>query len=122
MLVVDDDVNTLRSVDFVLQSADYDVTTATNGADALAVIRDATTSGVPIDLVVTDIQMPAMNGLSLIDEIRLQGACIPILPITAYGDDRLYDALRKRGCTAVLEKPFDDAGLVGEIGRLLGND
>lgn len=119
VLVVDDDQNTLHTVDFILRSAAYNVTLASNAREALTQMEEASAMGEPVDLIVTDIEMPVMNGLFLIDEIQRRGETLPILPVTAYGDARILAELKRRGCSRYLEKPFEAERLVAEITRLL---
>ena len=112
VLVVDDDTNTLRSLEFVLSAAGFNVLTAANGVIALHLMLDAIKGMLPIRLILTDIQMPMLSGLEFIDQIRRLDAAIPIVAITAYRDRNLERELGRRGCTQILDKPLDDESLV----------
>ncbi len=119
ILVVDDDENTLQSVDYVLQAGGYKVSTARDGKEGLDVLLAQHDDDERITLLITDVQMPTMNGLALLDEIRRLKIKLPVLAITGYGDQPLYSELRRRGCNHFLEKPFEDLELLRAIEGLL---
>ena len=120
ILVVDDDDNTLQSVAFILQADKYAVTTTTNGRTALDLLTDARDASNRIDLLITDVQMPVMNGLALLDELRRRNVTVPVLVITAFGGPALCRDLRERGYSHRLDKPFDDVALTTAIASILG--
>jgi len=117
VLVVDDDKNTLQSLDFILTAAGFDVLTATDGQSALARIRSGIGTPGSVRLLITDIQIPGHSGLELIDEIHRMRIGLPVLVITAYRDRHLEDELQSRGCTEVLDKPLDEERLIGRVKR-----
>jgi CheY-like chemotaxis protein len=121
ILLVDDDLNLLRSLEFILEAADFRVTTETNGQKALEkVISTGNGKANSIDLLITDIQMPGMTGVQLIDELKRLNITLPFLVITAYGDQKLKIELARRGCSHCLDKPFNDEKLLQEVFRVLG--
>src|SRR5512135_731130 len=97
ILIVDDDLNILRSMEFILEAADFEVSAGRNGQEALEKIKLAANHP-PVDLLITDIQMPGLSGLQLIDEVQRMNLSIPVLVITAYGDQKLRRELAQRGC------------------------
>jgi len=119
ILVVDDEQNMLLAMQFILEVADYKVTTAEDGQEALDKILDAKDSGNPVELLITDIQMPFLTGLEMIDELNLLEMDIPVLVITGYGNNELIAQLRCKGCNEHLDKPFDDEELVSRVAMLL---
>ncbi len=121
IFLVDDDLNLLRSLEFILEAADFRVTTETNGQKALEKIV-STGNGKAIDLLLTDIQMPGMSGLQLIDELRRRNVSVPILVITAYGDSKVREGLIGRGCVWCLDKPFQEEKLIQVVFKILGQE
>lgn len=116
ILVVDDHVSNHRLMDFVLRQNGYNVLTATNGIQALDQLARE-----PVDLVVTDLLMPKMDGLELLERMRADNRfhLIPVAMVTA--SIKAHDAERARnaGVTAWLTKPVDSEELVDLIGQLL---
>ena len=119
ILVVDDEQNMRNTLEFILEAANYKVTKAGNGRKALQKILQAKNCGSPVDLIITDIMMPDMSGLELIDELNRQNINLPILVITGYGNNKLRDKLLSRGCNEYLDKPIDDEKLLKKINILL---
>ena len=120
ILVADDEQNTLMTMQFILEVADYRVTTAENGQEALDDILESRNTDSPIDLLITDIQMPGLTGLELVDELNRLKMDIPFLVITGYGNSELEKELTDRGCDGCLDKPIDEEELVNSVARLLG--
>ncbi len=121
ILLVDDDLNLLRSMEFILEAADFRVSTETDGRRALEkLVRCEKEKADPIDLLITDIQMPGLTGLQLIDELRRRNLSLPVLVITGYGDSQLREGLLRRGCPDCLDKPFGEETLVEEVFRIFG--
>ena len=120
VLIVDDDANTLKSLEFILTAAGFTVLTASNGVIALNLILDALKGRYPVRLIITDIQMPVLSGLDLIDRLRQMNAGIPVLVITAYRDGPLEGELRLRRCAEILDKPLNDETLIARVNDLVG--
>ena len=119
ILVADDEQNLLLSMQFVLEVADYKVTTAENGQEALDKILEAESGGSPIDLLITDIQMPLLTGLELIDKLNRLQMDVPVLVITGYGSEELAAGLTRGDRNEYLDKPIDDEELVERVAVLL---
>jgi DNA-binding NtrC family response regulator len=119
IFVIDDEQNLLRTIEFILEAANYKVTTAVNGQDALTHIFTDNNGHTPIDLVVTDIRMPGLSGLQLLDQLNQSDVNIPVLVITAHGNKELIIELMRKGCADYLDKPFDDEEFVSRVGLLL---
>lgn len=71
------------------------------------------------DLLITDIQMPGMTGLELINEVNLMGINLPILVITNYGTRKLIIELMREGCMDYLDKPFTTKEFTNRVARVL---
>ena len=120
ILVVDDEQNMRNTLAFILETANYQVTTAAEGREALEEILAARKNGQPVDLLITDFRLPGLTGLQLIDELNYLKIEIPVLVITAYGNRSLFLELRRTGCADYLDKPFDYKELVKRVDSLVG--
>jgi CheY-like chemotaxis protein len=119
ILVVDDEQNMRNTLAFILETANYHVTTAAEGRSALKEILAAREGDRPVDLLITDMRLPGLTGLQLIDELNYLKIKIPVLVITAYGDRSLLLELERTGCTDYLDKPFDYKELVRRVDSLM---
>lgn len=97
-------------VEIFLKNNDYDVSFAKNGRSALHLINKT-----EFDLLITDVQMPEMDGLTLIEELNLKKYNIPILIVSAFGQERLAQEALKIGALKILSKPFDSKTLIASI-------
>lgn len=105
ILVVDDDTILLESIADLLLLSDFRVKTASNGAEALELLKK---EDLP-DCIISDVMMPEMDGYGLLEAVRAHESwsSIPVILITAY--DRPFSSRTKQDITpdAVLSKPFD---------------
>ena len=115
ILIVDDDVDTLQLIFGHLASAKHNILVASNGAEALSLLKEN-----KVDAVVTDLKMPVLNGLRLIREIRAAGDTIPIVAISGVNADQLLLA-EDYGANAGLTKPVDRAALLGVLDRIMSD-
>lgn len=117
VLTVDDSASIRQMVGFTLKSAGYEVVEAVDGEDGLnrAKSRNA-------DLVLTDQNMPRMDGLSLIKTLRglPQYRSIPILMLTTESSDAMKAAGKAAGATGWLVKPFDPQKLLEVVKKVIG--
>ncbi len=101
ILVVDDDKNIRRTVSMALESLNYFVHTAFDGKDAMVQL-----TGDRYDLIITDLKMPGMNGMELLEQAIAKYPEIKIVLISAHGTvDNAVDAM-KLGAVDFLQKPF----------------
>jgi CheY-like chemotaxis protein len=114
VLVVDDSATQSTLVSALLRPTGVSLHTARDGAEALRVLGE-----VPIDLVVTDMQMPAMNGLALIREMRSTNPLVPAVLMTAYGHEDLAADALGTGAVTYIAKEHLDALLAETVERLL---
>lgn len=117
VLAVDDSAAIRSVVGAVLQSAGYAVSTAVDGEDGLARARMQRA-----DLVITDLNMPRMDGFSLIRALRTEPAYrkVPILILTTESAAEMRERGREAGATGWLVKPFDPTRLLEVVQRVLG--
>src|SRR6478672_9040200 len=108
--VIDDDEAMRDSLEFLLGSADFNVTlfeSAQHFLDAL--------SGVDFGCVVSDIRMPGIDGIELLQHLKASRSSFPVLIMTGHGDVPLAVEAMKLGAVDFLEKPFEDDRLIGMI-------
>jgi len=117
ILTVDDSPSIRRMVGFTLKGAGYEVIEAVDGEDGLAKARARR-----VQLVLTDQNMPRMDGLTLIARLRgLPEYCsVPILVLTTESSDEMKAKGRAAGATGWLVKPFDPTRLLEVIRRVIG--
>ncbi len=107
ILLVDDDANIVWALGRVLTRKGFKVVTSGDGSEAKELLEHE-----KFDALVTDIQMPRMNGLALIDWAREHRPHLRVVVITGYGSPTLKELSLRRGAILYLEKPVDPAILV----------
>ena len=113
VLVVDDEANMRRVLEIMLSRRGYRTLSAEDGRQALAMLQEN-----PVDLVISDLRMPGMNGIELLRELRTQGNDLPLIIITAQGTiESAVEAMRLGACDYLL-RPFDNEALDLAIGRV----
>ena len=114
VLVVDDDHNVLEVLDARLSSSGLTVYKANGGRKALQILKTRR-----IDLVVSDVKMPEMDGMELLSEIIRTQPGLPVIFLTAYAN--VPDAVKavKSGAVDYVEKPFDGKDLTEKIQKML---
>jgi two-component system, chemotaxis family, chemotaxis protein CheY len=117
ILAVDDSASMRQMVAFTLKGAGHEVIEAPDGVAALATAR-----GKKVDLVVTDVNMPNMDGIALIRELRqLQSyKFTPILMLTTESTDGKKQEGKAAGATGWIVKPFNPDQLLATIKKVLG--
>ena len=113
ILLIEDEDATRVTLRKVLESADYEVLEAANGEQALRLEESG-----PVDLVITDIIMPQMDGLGAIHILRKRDPELAILAVSGCTAEYLQTA-KERGATEVLQKPFDNKTLLSAVSGLL---
>ena len=103
VLVVDDEPAIRFSLSELLEAGGHTVRVAEHAPAALAALEDA-----PADLVLSDLRMPAIDGLALLEEVRARHAGTVFVLMTAHGDERTAVAALKAGAYDYLPKPFDN--------------
>jgi len=115
VLVVDDEPPILDFVKRVLESAGYEVTTASSGKRAL----ELATSEAPFDAAVTDLLMPGMNGDELARRLRASFPDLKVLYLTGFSDQLFKDKVTLWHDEAFLDKPTTVKGLTEAVALLL---
>jgi len=104
ILVVDDEPD-IRLVMEDLLMDEYNVLTASDGMEALEIIAENQDK---IDLVITDIKMPRMDGMNLLKEIKTRYPEIGVMMLSAYGDTRTAEKAIKKGACDYIPKPLPE--------------
>jgi DNA-binding response OmpR family regulator len=118
VLVVDDEPNILLSLEFLMQQAGFEVTTAEDAEQAQALISRQ----VP-DLILLDISLPGMSGFDLLEQLRADEATrsLPVVMLTAHGREVEKEKGMALGASDYITKPFSTRELVSRVQTLLGN-
>ncbi|MBF0541056.1 MAG: sigma-54-dependent Fis family transcriptional regulator [Nitrospirae bacterium] len=114
ILVVDDDPNMRNALKGAVSRLGYKVLVADNGRDALSTVNST-----PVSMVVTDMMMPKMDGLTFLKEIRQKIGSLPVLVITGYPTIENAVETMKEGATDYLIKPFDFDTLTKKIDSMM---
>jgi two-component system chemotaxis response regulator CheY len=116
VMIVDDSASMRQLVSFTLEDAGFQVVSAEHGKEALGKAGDG-----PVDMVVTDLNMPEMDGLELIRELRGLSAYrfTPIVMLTTESQESKKQEGRKAGASGWIVKPFTPEQLVGVVQKFL---
>jgi two-component system response regulator FixJ len=111
--VIDDDEAVRRAIALLLQSAGWPTVTHASGLTFLGVLPDVQQT--LIGCVLTDVRMPGLDGIALLQHLRASGFAAPIVVMTAHGDVTTAVQAMKCGAADFIEKPFDDDALLAVI-------
>lgn len=116
ILAVDDSPSMRQMVSYTLESAGYDVVMANDGAEALKIAEETV-----VNLVLTDVNMPNMDGITLVEELRKLDAYkyMPILVLTTESSTEKKMQGKAAGATGWIVKPFDPTQLLDTLRRVL---
>jgi two-component system alkaline phosphatase synthesis response regulator PhoP/two-component system response regulator VicR len=117
ILVVEDDPNILRQIEFNLESHGYGVSTAMTGAEALRQMMLEKP-----DLLITDVMMPEMDGYELVASLRADANLseVPVIMLTARTEETDMVQGYTSGTDLYLTKPFNPTELIAFVQRILG--
>jgi chemosensory pili system protein ChpA (sensor histidine kinase/response regulator) len=116
VLLVDDSISVRRFVGQMLEKAGFEVTTAADGAEAITRLGDAT-----FDVVVTDLEMPRVNGYELIDDMRRRPStrALPVIVLTTRAGDKHVALARQLGVEHYVTKPVEEQTFVALVGSVV---
>lgn len=117
ILVVEDNDMNMQLVEFLLEEGGYDIVKATSGEEALSLTREGATP----DLILMDIHLPGMDGLSVVRAMKedARTARIPILALTAHAMRGDRDRFLEAGCDGYISKPIDVKTFLSSIQQYL---
>ena len=119
ILLAEDSPEIQRLLEFHLKKAGAEVTTTNNGVEALERLDFAEREGRTFDLLLTDMQMPEMDGYTLAETLRSRGCHMPIIALTAHAMAEDRQRCLDAGCDDYVSKPIDKAQLLSACGKLL---
>ena len=114
VLVIDDDASLRFTLEAVLSDAGLHVETADGGESGLAAFEAR-----GADVVLTDLAMPGIDGMGVLERMRAQDPSVPVLMLTAHGSERVAVAAMKAGAQDYIPKPFDPDELVLAVKRAI---
>jgi two-component system, chemotaxis family, chemotaxis protein CheY len=116
ILTVDDSATMRQMVRFTLGKAGYTVVEAVDGQDALEKLKS------PVHLVITDLNMPVLDGIALVRRIRIIPACkgLPIIILTTESERARVQEGKAAGATGWIVKPFTSQQLLAVVKKVLG--
>ena len=116
VMTVDDSSSIRQMVSLTLSQAGYEVVEACDGVDALSKLKAK-----PVNMVITDIHMPNMNGIELIQQVRQIGNLkfLPIVALTTESQAEKKMAAKKAGATGWIVKPFSPDQLLAVVRKML---
>ena len=116
VLLVDDSISVRKFVGQMLEKAGFAVTTAIDGADALARLAERT-----VDVLVTDLEMPRLNGYELLEDVRRRPATrdLPVIVLTTRSGDKHQTLARRLGVSHYMTKPVDEDAFLRLVESLI---
>ncbi len=114
ILVVDDEPNYRLILSELIRDEGYEVFTAASGEEAMTIVRET-----DLDLVITDMLMPGIDGMELLTEIKIFNAALPVIMITAFGEVEKAVAAMQAGAFNYLTKPFNNDELLVSIKKAI---
>ena len=117
IMTVDDSASMRQMISFTLQKAGYEVVVAVDGMDAVNKLEHT-----QVDMMITDLNMPRMDGIELIRSVRTtsQYKFIPIIMLTTESQDSKKQEGKAAGATGWVVKPFKPEQLIGVVKKVLG--
>jgi chemosensory pili system protein ChpA (sensor histidine kinase/response regulator) len=119
VLLVDDSISVRKFVGQMLEKGGFRVATAVDGQDALQQLLDLT-----VDVVVTDLEMPRVNGYALIEDLRRRAATreVPVVVMTTRAGDKHVGLARRLGVRHYVTKPVAEQSFIRLVGSVVGGE
>ena len=115
VIVIEDERNIIEAISFILSRDGWDVVTHSNGHDAIDAVRLRKP-----DIVILDVMLPGKSGFDILQEIRGDGELgqIPVLMLTARGQEKDREMAQRAGASAYMTKPFSNAEVLAAVRHL----
>ncbi len=119
ILIVDDSASLRRVVQIALTGAGYEVIEASDGKDALAKISKL--AGKKLHLIISDVNMPNMNGIEFVTEVKKDPSYkfTPVIMLTTESEDAAKQKGREAGAKAWIVKPFNQTQMINAVSKLI---
>lgn len=114
ILVADDEKNTREALEAIFREKGYVVTAAIDGREAVELLAHES-----FDLIITDLEMPGMNGLVFLQEIGKRGIGTKVVVISAYRKSESYRSVEKEKVFSFIDKPFRKRDILKVVERAL---
>ena len=114
LLLVDDDPEFRKAMKKMFEKSGYDVTVAADGQEALVALGEKN-----FDLIISDLRMPNLNGMELMEELKRRKINLPVIFITAYGEVESYMDLMNLGAFEYINKPVKGQEILGIVRKAL---
>jgi DNA-binding NtrC family response regulator len=114
ILLVDDDQEFRKAMKKMFEKSGYDVTVAADGQEALVALAEKS-----FDLIISDLRMPNLNGMELMEELKRRKINLPVIFITAYGEVESYMDLMNLGAFEYINKPVKGQEILGVVRKAL---
>jgi DNA-binding response OmpR family regulator len=122
ILLVEDEESVRFSLELALSTSGYHVTTASDGIKGLAWVMATSRFTDTFDLMIMDVMMPQMSGISLLGKLNHFKVSIPTLVITGCSDAETLTKLRESGASDILRKPFEPDALLAKVSELMARN
>jgi serine phosphatase RsbU (regulator of sigma subunit) len=119
IFLVEDELHLRLTLSLILRKAGFRVTAAEDGSKALKLLQELKIRSEKVDMLVTDIQVPGLTGIQIIDGIKKMDLEIPCLVITGYGSKDTVIELMRKGCSEYLDKPFEPEEFLKRVNIVL---
>ena len=116
MLIVDDESEIREILTEVLSELELNFLQAENGLEALDVVKKS-----KVDLIITDLAMPKMNGFEFLRGLKTAGYQIPCMVLTGHGDKTIAQQVKAFGVVEFIDKPFEMEVLIQKVSSILKN-
>jgi YesN/AraC family two-component response regulator len=114
MLFVEDEPDLINIISTTLTKLNLNFLTANDGEEALEIYKN----NLDIDIIITDINMPKMNGLALIENVRDIDSSLPVIVMSAHTEQEYIKKAAQLGVTSYLLKPFDFIKFIDLVSKL----
>ena len=115
VLIIDDSPSVRQQAGFILQKAGFDVVEAADGLEGLSQVE----ANADLGLIVCDINMPNMDGLTMLGELKKKSISLPIIILTTEGGASKINEAKALGAKAFMVKPFEPDSLTAAVDKLI---
>ncbi len=114
IMIVDDSKTIRQQVSFTLTKGGYEVIEAEDGVDGIEKLK----ANKDVAMVISDVNMPNMNGLEMVEKLKAEGSTVPVIMLTTEGASDLIQRAKAAGAKGWLVKPFQPAQLVAAVTKI----